>query len=96
MNDLLNTTIDTSKLTPIEIVLGIDKNGMTTAKKLYEFLELDKSQYARWCRCNITGNEFAEENTDYWGFSTQMSKTPKVEDPHKIISLPLVLQKSSP
>ena len=66
MNDLLNTTIDTSKLTPIEIVLGIDKNGMTTAKKLYEFLELDKSQYARWCRCNITGNEFAEENTDYW------------------------------
>lgn len=72
MNDLLNTTIDTSKLTPIEIVLGIDENGMTTAKKLYEFLELDKSQYARWCRCNITGNEFAEENTDYWVFDSDV------------------------
>ena len=93
MNDLLNTTIDTSKLTPIEIVLGIDENGMTTAKKLYEFLELDKSQYARWCRCNITGNEFAEENTDYWVFD---SKTPKVEGPHKIISSPRVLQRNSP
>ena len=75
MNDLLNTTIDTSKLTPIEIVLGIDENGMTTAKKLYEFLELDKSQYARWCRCNITGNEFAEENTDYWVFDSDVENS---------------------
>lgn len=24
--------------TPIEIALGIDKDGMTTARKLYEFL----------------------------------------------------------
>ena len=30
----------TSTQTPIEIALKIDENGMTTAKKLYEFLEL--------------------------------------------------------
>ena len=52
--------------TPIEIALGIDENGMTTAKKLYEFLELNPAHYARWCRTNITENEFADENMDYW------------------------------
>lgn len=32
------------------------------------FLELDSSNYSRWCKSNITGNEFAEENVDYWAF----------------------------
>ena len=68
MNDLLNKTIDTSKLTPIEIALGIDANGMTTAKKLYEFLELNPSNYSKWCKRNILENEFAEENVDFWAF----------------------------
>lgn len=54
--------------TPIEIALGVDENGMTTAKKLYEFLELDSRNYSRWCKNNITENEFAEENVDYWAF----------------------------
>lgn len=54
--------------TPIEIALGVDENGMTTAKKLYEFLELNPGNYARWCKSNITENEFAEENVDYWAF----------------------------
>lgn len=54
MNNLLNRPMsDTSNLTPIEIALGIDENGMTTAKKLYEFLELDKSNYSRWLKRNI-------------------------------------------
>lgn len=66
MNDLLNQPIVyTSNLTPIEIALGIDKDGMTTAKNLYEFLGMDKSQYSRWCKNNISGNEFAEEGVDY-------------------------------
>lgn len=66
MNDLLNQpAVDTSTLTPIEIALGIDGNGMTTAKKLYEFLELNPAVYARWCKSNISDNEFAEEGTDY-------------------------------
>lgn len=66
MNDLLNQpTADTSKLTPIEIALGIDKDGMTTAKKLYEFLELNPSNYSKWYKSNIIENQFADEGTDY-------------------------------
>lgn len=54
--------------TPIEIVLGIDKNGMTTARKLYAFLELAQGQFSRWAKSNIVDNEFAIENEDYWRF----------------------------
>ena len=58
--------LETSKMqTPIEIALGVDENGMTTAKKLYEFLELNPSNYSKWIKSNITDNEFAEENIDY-------------------------------
>lgn len=64
MNQLINVT----NQTPIEIALGIDENGMTTAKKLYDFLELDKKNYSRWCKSNITDNRFAEENVDYFPF----------------------------
>ena len=78
MTDIFNKVFggtDTSKLTPIEIALGIDSEGRTTAKKLYEFLELDMSNYAKWFRKNILENDFAEENTDYWVF------VPKDENP---------------
>ena len=76
MNEIMTQSFtDTSSLTPIEIALGVDGNGMTTAKRLYEFLELDKSQYARWCRNNITNNEFAEEGVDFWVLD------PDVENP---------------
>lgn len=64
MNDLMNRVAQT----PIEIALGIDENGMTTARKLYEFLGMDKGNYSRWIRNNITENQFAEENVDYWVF----------------------------
>lgn len=62
MNDLEVTMAQT----PIEIALGVDENGMTTAKKLYEFLEMDKSHYSRWVKANIVDNEFATENEDYF------------------------------
>ena len=65
MNDIINT----SKQTPIEIALGIDENGMTTARKLYDFLELNPGNYARWCKSNITDNEFAESGIDYYSSS---------------------------
>lgn len=69
MNDLMTPSmIDTSNLTPIEIALGIDEEGMTTARKLYEYLELAKGQFSRWVKTNILDNAFAEECTDYWGF----------------------------
>lgn len=64
MNDLQTVT----NQTPIEIALGIDEKGMTTAKNLYEFLELNKSNYSKWCKSNILENEFAEEGTDYTSF----------------------------
>ena len=63
MKDKLNRT-------PIEIALGIDENGMTTAKKLYDYLEMDKSHYSRWVKSNITENQFAEESADYWALAT--------------------------
>lgn len=64
MNDMIESKIQT----PIEIALGIDENGMTTASKLYSFLELSQSNYSKWCRANITDNEFAEENIDFVRF----------------------------
>ena len=63
MNELQQTK---SFLTPIEVELGVDENGMTTARKLYSFLELRKADFARWAKTNITENEFATENEDYW------------------------------
>ena len=54
--------------TPIEIALGVDADGMTTAKKLYDFLELNPKNYSHWCKRNIVENEFATENEDYWAF----------------------------
>lgn len=50
MNELSKTKLQT----PIEIALGIDENGMTTARKLYTFLELRPGDFARWCKKNIT------------------------------------------
>lgn len=62
MNELINIT----EQTPIEIALGVDSCGMTTAKQLYNFLELDPSHYKRWCTRNITNNPYAEEGVDYF------------------------------
>ena len=58
-----------SNQTPIEILLQVDGEGKTTAKALYEFLELDKSHYSKWCKRNILENDFAEENVDYEVFA---------------------------
>lgn len=62
---ITNTTINTSKQTPIEIALQIDENGMTTLSALYSFLELNQSHYKRWYNKNIINNDFAVENIDY-------------------------------
>lgn len=61
--------LETTKMqTPIEIALGVDENGMTTARALYDFLELAQGQFSRWAKTNIESNEFYEENKDWWGF----------------------------
>ena len=62
--------------TPIEVLLKIDDEGYTTARNLYEFLELDKSNYAKWCKKNILDNPYAEENIEYIinsSFSTSLT-----------------------
>lgn len=64
----MNAIMETGNRTPIEIALGVDGDGRTTAKKLYAYLELAPQNYARWCKTNITENEFAEENVDYFPF----------------------------
>ncbi len=61
--------------TPIEIALQVDGEGRTTARKLYEFLELDKSNFSKWCKVNIIENAFAEKDVDYLVF------VPKDENP---------------
>ena len=66
MNDMIETTMQT----PIEIALGIDENGMTTARALYEFLSGERSNFSKWAKRNIEQNEFFEENKDWWGFVT--------------------------
>lgn len=71
MSELFNEVFggpDTSKQTPIEVALGVDEKGMTTATKLYDFLELNPSNYAKWLKKNILENKFAEETVDYWVF----------------------------
>lgn len=65
----MNNLVESTPKTPIEIALGIDENGMTTARRLYAFLELAPQHYARWCKSNIVDNEFADENVDYFPFS---------------------------
>lgn len=46
-------------------LIKIQDNGRISAKDLYEFLELDKSNFTRWAKSNIEDNQFASENTDY-------------------------------
>lgn len=60
----IQEVIDTD-LTPIELALGVDKEGKTTARKLYKFLELDPSNYSKWIKRNIDENQFAEKNKDF-------------------------------
>lgn len=76
-NTITTITPSASDKTPIEIALQIDSNGMTTASKLYSFLELNPSNFASWCRRNITRNKFATENEDYIVFVVE-NENPKL------------------
>jgi phage anti-repressor protein len=74
MLDVINKEEYTDQ-TPIEILLKIDKDGFTTAKNLYDYLQLDKSHYSRWCKSNIVDNDFAEEGVDYIYSPSKASKS---------------------
>ena len=47
---------------------------VVSARELYDFLGLDRSQWARWYDKNILSNEFAMQSVDYQVFDT-MSNT---------------------
>ena len=82
-----NTTVGTSMQTPIEIALQIDGNGMTTASKLYSFLELEPKNFSRWCNTNIKNNKFALENEDYFPFIIEEERyNPKPKTDYKLTS----------
>lgn len=66
VGEIINAMAGQELQTPIEIALRIDEKGMTTAKRLYEFLELNPRNYSHWCKRNILENEFAEEKVDFW------------------------------
>ena len=89
-NTTTTITPSTSDKTPIEIALQIDSDGMTTASKLYAFLELLPSNFARWCKKNIVNNKFATENEDYFPFIMQEErdkpKNPKPKTDYKLTS----------
>lgn len=48
--------------TPIEVILGIDEDGFTTARGLYFWLFENGTHYAKWLKENVTENPFAEPN----------------------------------
>lgn len=89
-NTITTITASIPDKTPIEIALQIDSNGMTTASKLYAFLELLPSNFARWCKKNIVNNKFATENEDYFPFIMQEErdkpKNPKPKTDYKLTS----------
>lgn len=60
-----NLVSDVSSPTPIQIVLKIDEKGMVSLKSLYEFLQINLSNYSKWCKRNIVNNPFATEGIDY-------------------------------
>lgn len=49
-------------------IIENQKGQVVSARELYNFLELDKSNWSRWALKNITSNEFAFEGQDFEGF----------------------------
>jgi phage anti-repressor protein len=49
-------------------LINVNEAGKTTSRELYEFLGLDSKNYSRWCKSNITDNQFAIEESDYFPF----------------------------
>ena len=51
----------------------VNQKQVFSAKELYDFLGLDKSNWKRWYEKNITQNPFAIETLDFWGFVIKTS-----------------------
>lgn len=48
-----------------QLIIINEEDRTTTARELYEFLELNPSHYSKWVKRNIVDNQFAVENTDF-------------------------------
>jgi len=81
---MLNEIIAVTDRTPIEIALRMDKDGFVSGRNLYDFLQLDKSNYAKWCRANIIENPFAEKNADYIPFVLKDERNPHPTTEYKL------------
>lgn len=55
-------------------LIKVNDEGQCTARELYEFLELNETQFARWAKVNIVDNEFYAMGVDW-------SILPNVENP---------------
>lgn len=73
MNEIANIVENTTNLTPLEVALQVDENGWTTAKRLYDFLELDPSHYQRWCNDRILNNPYVD-SSEYSPLGANTSK----------------------
>ncbi|WP_206460431.1 antA/AntB antirepressor family protein [Anaerovorax sp. IOR16] len=80
----MNNIIETTNLTPIEIVLKMDNDGYVTALNLYEFLELNPVNYARWCKTNILENSFAEKGVDFYSSQRKSKGKGNFADDYKL------------
>ncbi|MCK9575655.1 MAG: antA/AntB antirepressor family protein [Clostridia bacterium] len=81
---MLNNIIENTEKTPIEIALKMDKDGFVSGKNLYNFLQLDKGNYTRWCKSNIEENPFAEKNIDYISFLMEEERNPNPTTEYKL------------
>ncbi|WP_144497144.1 antA/AntB antirepressor family protein [Bacillus toyonensis] len=61
----MNQVINQTDKTPIEVALAVDEDGRTSARTVYEFLELNPSHFSRWAKTNIINNLFAMEGEEY-------------------------------
>lgn len=65
---LSERAVVTEQQTPIEILLRIDSDNTVSSRNIYNFLELNPSNYSRWCKMNILNNPFSTENVDFTPF----------------------------
>lgn len=81
---MLDEIMASTDLTPIEVALRMDKDGFVSGRNLYEFLQLDKSHYSRWCEQNIENNPFAEKNMDFVPFAMNGERNPNPTTEYKL------------
>lgn len=76
-----------------ELIKITENNGKkaVSARELYDFLELDKSQWSRWARKNIVDNEFAILNIDWSNLDIKSNGDNQIVNPKKTIDFVLTM-----